>query len=382
MINSVEIENFQSHKNTKLEFDKVNFFIGESDNGKTGVFRAIAKAVLNTPRGVRFVRHGTKNAKVSIDFDDMTLVRERGTVNKLWIDDVEFEAIGNSDYSDEIVSKLAMNEINFAKQLDPMFLLSETGGKAAEMINKHISVEGLLQIQKDAASAVRSAESALEYTQHRSEEIEGELESLPDRAELQAILDKHKKTQESLKNLEAKNTVLSNVIHKLAVVQEELQQNTYLVAKPVFKLYVEKQALIQSSVVSRLSGIISKINETEWTKKCPIVQLRDIYVKYIRISSESSAQSNCLRLKHIISGITSKKEEEFQLKTLLDTIPSSKKVREDEFKVAEAAKKQKRLQNMIQNIQFNWKIEKEIKPQLEELKKQVCPTCGQPWSKA
>jgi len=42
MINSLTIQNFQSHKNTTLEFDNgINIIIGQSDSGKTAIIRAL-----------------------------------------------------------------------------------------------------------------------------------------------------------------------------------------------------------------------------------------------------------------------------------------------------------------------------------------------------
>ena len=52
MITKIEIKNFQSHKDTMIDFDKgINSICGESDNGKTAIIRAIRWVIENRPLG-------------------------------------------------------------------------------------------------------------------------------------------------------------------------------------------------------------------------------------------------------------------------------------------------------------------------------------------
>jgi exonuclease SbcC len=53
MIDHVAIKNFQSHKNTNIDFQRngVNVIVGTSDQGKSAILRAILWAVNNRPMG-------------------------------------------------------------------------------------------------------------------------------------------------------------------------------------------------------------------------------------------------------------------------------------------------------------------------------------------
>ena len=53
MFTRLEIKNFQSHKNTTIDFDKnINSICGETDNGKSAVIRAIKWIVENRPLSI------------------------------------------------------------------------------------------------------------------------------------------------------------------------------------------------------------------------------------------------------------------------------------------------------------------------------------------
>ncbi|MDO5041249.1 MAG: AAA family ATPase [Peptoniphilus sp.] len=75
-ISKLEIENFQSHKYTLLDFDKgLNVIVGNSDSGKTAIIRAIKWALYNEPQGDYFIRQGDKNISVSVYFNTGAIVK-------------------------------------------------------------------------------------------------------------------------------------------------------------------------------------------------------------------------------------------------------------------------------------------------------------------
>ena len=61
MLTSLTIKNFQSHKDSTLQFSpNVNVILGHNDSGKSAIFRAIDFVVFNSLSGDSFVRHGEK----------------------------------------------------------------------------------------------------------------------------------------------------------------------------------------------------------------------------------------------------------------------------------------------------------------------------------
>lgn len=55
----VRLENFQSHRNSVIDFDRgLNVIVGPSDSGKSAIIRAIKWALYNEPSGNYFIREG------------------------------------------------------------------------------------------------------------------------------------------------------------------------------------------------------------------------------------------------------------------------------------------------------------------------------------
>lgn len=56
----LRIQNFQAHKDTTIEFDRIATIVGPSDIGKSAVLRALKWVAKNEPKGISFVRDGDK----------------------------------------------------------------------------------------------------------------------------------------------------------------------------------------------------------------------------------------------------------------------------------------------------------------------------------
>ena len=137
MIDTIEIENFQSHRHTTVQLSPgVNVIKGRSHSGKSSVMRAIRWALLNQPRGENFVSHfkGDKEVtSVGIQFDDgrhATRLRRGGSKNGYESSSGSFKAL-RSDVPEEITEITKMEAINVQMQGAPYFMLSETPGKVA-----------------------------------------------------------------------------------------------------------------------------------------------------------------------------------------------------------------------------------------------------------
>lgn len=169
-IKSIEIINFQSHKNTKIIFNEgYNVICGPSDSGKSAVIRALKWVLYNEPKGTDFITQGENSCKVSITFsDEVTIIRERAKNRNIYRlinskgEESIFEGFKN-DIPKEILSAHGINKvyididspesINIASQLEGPFLLDKTGSIKAKAIGKlvgvHIIDEALKELNKD-----------------------------------------------------------------------------------------------------------------------------------------------------------------------------------------------------------------------------------------
>jgi exonuclease SbcC len=113
-ITSVEINNFQSHESTTIDFkDGLNAIIGESNSGKTSILRAIRWCFDNDPHGSDFITTGKDDCSVTVTFNDMTSITRTRTRNESGTYDV----IGKTVQPDGSVSKWKQTYKGFANNI-------------------------------------------------------------------------------------------------------------------------------------------------------------------------------------------------------------------------------------------------------------------------
>lgn len=189
MITKIEIKNFQSHKNTVLDFTHgVNVFCGESDNGKTAIIRAVRWVAENRPLGTDKL-NSTWNDNFK---DDMSV--------KLWLsDDVWVERIRNkslngyryfrdnkevtleatgTDVPQIITDILCLNDVNFQFQMDAPYLLSMSSSEASKYFNRIIHLDTIDETLSVADSDKRSLNSEKKVVEADIKKYRQKLEEL------------------------------------------------------------------------------------------------------------------------------------------------------------------------------------------------------------
>jgi DNA repair protein SbcC/Rad50 len=166
MIKSIELENFQSHKKTSLEFSPgVNIIVGESRSGKTSVLRGLNWNRYNKPAGTAYNSYWNRNEKkepkdlfsCSVTFDNSKKITRgrKSTFNGYVIDDeLKLEAVGQ-DVPEQISNIWNMEEVNIQKQFDTPFLISESAAEIARFFNKTIKLDKIDKVLSKAESERR-----------------------------------------------------------------------------------------------------------------------------------------------------------------------------------------------------------------------------------
>ena len=188
MITKIEIKNFQSHKNTVLEFDKgVNVICGESDNGKSAVIRAIRWVVENQPQGTEKI-----NSNWNEDFKEplsVKLYTEKGYVERIrdkkrngynicknGEKEIVFDAIGKG-VPKEVTDFLNVSDVNFQFQLDPPYLLTKSAGEASKYLNEIVHLDSIDKIMSIADSDKRQLSSEQKIVESDIKKLEEELKN-------------------------------------------------------------------------------------------------------------------------------------------------------------------------------------------------------------
>lgn len=187
MFTRIEIKNFQSHKDTVVDFDKgINSICGESDNGKTAIIRAIRWVIENRPLGTDKL-----NSFWNKDFKEemsVKLYTENGWVQRIRTKDrngytictdgtpVELSAVG-TDVPQEVKDFLKVNDINFQYQFDSPYLISMSSGEASKYLNNIIHLDSIDSMMTVAEGNKRTISSEQKVVDKDISDLERELKN-------------------------------------------------------------------------------------------------------------------------------------------------------------------------------------------------------------
>ena len=184
MFEKISINNFQSHKATRMELSPtVNTLQGNSDCGKSAVMRALGWLLFN-PAGDYFVSDWAKKGKtisapceVSVVANGHTITRRRDKdFNGYTLDGQVFEATRNS-VPPQILEALGLGEVNVQRQLDAPFLLSMSAGDVSRYINSLVNLTRIDKWTVSVNGRGRKLQQDADAAQAREEKARAEVES-------------------------------------------------------------------------------------------------------------------------------------------------------------------------------------------------------------
>jgi exonuclease SbcC len=216
MIRSVNVKNFESHKETLLDFTSgVNAIVGESDQGKSSILRAIEWVATNRPTGNSFRSHWGGETSVEIITDEYIICRIKGKENKYtlqYLDEkpIKFDAV-NKGVPIEITKALGIDPINVQGQFDGHFLLPPMSpGERAKQINQYVDLEII-------DTTIANINSTLRALKKKSTDEEAQI------TEYKEELDKYKYIEDAdklLTDIEKTNNRIKSVRNSLCNLED------------------------------------------------------------------------------------------------------------------------------------------------------------------
>ncbi|MFA5934986.1 MAG: AAA family ATPase [Candidatus Paceibacterota bacterium] len=204
MIQSIEISNFQSHKQTELIFDPgLNIIVGSSDAGKSAVLRALRWVIWNRPSGDSLRSYWGGKTSVKATFNNGSIERSKDKAEEYIINDkTSLKAFGLS-IPDEVSALHNLTEINVQGQMDSSYLLSSTPGEIAAHFNKVAGLDKIDRAQQNVEKEIRSLTSDIKYKTAEQEKLNTQLESFE-------YLEKYEIKLEILEEMETRKNNLSS----------------------------------------------------------------------------------------------------------------------------------------------------------------------------
>lgn len=154
MIDSIKLHDFQGYDNGCLVFDPgFNVIIGESDQGKSSIIKAVEWVRKNRPKGFSFIREGAEKTEVYINTNGIKIgrIRSRKDTGKYIVGGEEFSSMG-SDVPPMVTGVLGLDDINVQLQLDGHFLILDPPGKVAQYFNRVTKLDKLTDALKELKS--------------------------------------------------------------------------------------------------------------------------------------------------------------------------------------------------------------------------------------
>jgi len=194
-IGSVRIRNFQSHKDTKIEFDPgVNVVVGSSDQGKSAVLRALLWAINNRPSGTDdILSHWARDAKEKIvDGMSVEIATDRGNVtrrraekdNEYVLSDLAkgeggtkaFKAV-SKDVPQDVTDFFRLSDVNVQTKHDAPFLLSASAGDVARYFNRIVRLDAIDMVLGNAEASRRDQGKKIKNLETEKADLEKDLQA-------------------------------------------------------------------------------------------------------------------------------------------------------------------------------------------------------------
>lgn len=276
-LKSLHLKNFQSHKDTRVDFSpNITMFLGESDTGKTSIFRMLELILKNQPRGIGFITAGSNKTTGTLTLEDDTeIVRERTkSVNRYVLlhpdgTSYNFEGFGLDvppsiveafDHETIFIDHDMRLDLNFAKQLEGHFLLTENNATKAKII------DGLAKINVFNI-ALRKKNTYLTNLNLKIRDLEGDYGNIKDELEQYEGLELMEGQIEALDTLIAQIEFIEQRKEKLVQlqnsynqIQSEIEHNEHIISR--LSTIAEADQLLQNaSILGQKKAMLTTLNQ-------------------------------------------------------------------------------------------------------------------------
>ena len=313
MIKKVEIQNFQSHKNTVLEFvPGTNVIIGESDAGKSTIFRAINWVITNRPLGDTFRSDWGGDTRVAIYTAEGDVIEriKTATRNVYVINGKPLTAFG-SEVPEQVTEILRMDEANIQSQMDVPFLLAVSSGEAARLLNKAASIDDIDYSISNLRGEYQKISNNIKFNEGKLKDYEKQIKQYDNLPELEEKLGRVEEAEKELEKHEQKMAKLIQLVAGAKRIQTELEKtkNIQQIAQKFeqilnrYKKYEEQRKRLDKleQIAQKVKVRQEYLKSTQYVDDCSALLQKtyDEYQKY-QIKQQTST-----KLKRLIGSVTS-----------------------------------------------------------------------------
>jgi len=199
VIESIEIENYQSLRSVKLELGAVTTIVGPSDVGKSAFVRAV-RAVLLNQRGDEFVSHGANKCRVTLGTEQGPIRWERAnSTSYLLPDGRDFTKLAGT-VPEEAAEVMGITEVpfesgrvllNIQSQFGLPFLIAG-GATSSRFLGKLSGIDDFLAANREAYKLERDTNRNIEFLRGRRDQVADRVRELKPVQERKLLLEEFK----------------------------------------------------------------------------------------------------------------------------------------------------------------------------------------------
>ena len=278
MLQRIEIKNFQSHKNTSVDFcSGMSVITGSSDYGKSAIIRAMLWAINNRPSGEAFkswVSDKEDSVEVAMEFDNDWFIKKREKGKNIYICEAgQFEAL-RSNVPDVIQAISNITDYNIQTQFNPYFMLQDSPGDRAKKLNELVGLDIIDRVFKKLNKKITDTKTEITRLNKEITSLKEEIEGM---SYLEFLAPKIVKLDDDIAAYTVdclRANLLASLQEKLIVIDSEIAKQTILKAEPTYKELIQKISTFQIEKTSLADlrgtlGTLQKIEnniraDTEW----------------------------------------------------------------------------------------------------------------------
>jgi exonuclease SbcC len=327
MIKSLDILNFQAHKESHFDFvPGVNVITGQSDAGKTSSMRSMQWAMTNRPTGDAFKNWDASPkdsiaVEITLDNGSVALTRENGKNTYLLTKNGEeqsFSAI-KTDVPEEIKQLLNLPEGNIQTQHQSYFLLQDSPGEVARKLNELIGLDIIDTMFKNINSKIREASSEATRLKSDRDRIENELENFVNLAAIEKLITSIEKNEAIASGIVSTLYDLKKSAATLTAIKNERQRlSKILVLEPLvnkINVKIEQVLDLKNKQINLISFLVTlrdiksmREEDKAWIELEPYYNVMQAKIQTLKETKERKGQISSAYL--VLTNIRKSKQME------------------------------------------------------------------------
>lgn len=370
MFKSLRLENFKSHEDSLIHFDKgITVIFGISQSGKTNFVRGLRKLIYNRPLGGKFFSdfagsqgktkitlslEGSPDISNSIDVKVNKKGEKEVIKSSYSLGDLEFTGL-RDQVPDQIIAALNISELNIQRQFDAPFLIMSAPGEIAKTINRITKLEEVDEWISELTSKINLGNRDVIRMESEAKSLVQSLEIYKDINQTEIIIQELCDINQYITKLESQQEDLTRTLSSFEEKEQEYNKiKEYLLAEK----YIVKAEKIQSEIdqyetlkellanyenqrkssdktnqqLKELLLINNNLSQSEYSSD-EFDQLQTLLGSYSKLSNQSIAISKLLTTEKIITEADTLNEVIILWSELKDALKDYERIKESNFEI-------------------------------------------------